>query len=257
MKRAKQAFILSTAAAAGLLVASAYAQQPATPPAPAAPAQPPAQSQTQASPAQTQQSQQQQQQTNPASQRGPAGFSAEDRLAFFDARIAAIHAGLKLTADQERLWPPVESAVRDMVRQMAELRQQRRSEAAPTDPIERMARFGEAATKRGQAMTRLADAARPLYASLSDDQKRRLRVLMRAPALAGNGPMMRRRDDREWGHGRRHMDRRDMMDRHEMMGRRGDRDDYDRDGPRYRRDWRDRSDRRDYDREEGGGNDWR
>ena len=43
-------------------------------------------------------------------------MSPEDRAAFADARIAAVHAGLKLTADQEKLWPPVESAVRDFVK---------------------------------------------------------------------------------------------------------------------------------------------
>ena len=33
-----------------------------------------------------------------------------------DAKIAAVHAGLKLTADQEKLWPPVEGAVRELVK---------------------------------------------------------------------------------------------------------------------------------------------
>ena len=40
-------------------------------------------------------------------------MNPEDRAAFVDARIAAVHAGLKLNADQEKLWPPVEAAVRD------------------------------------------------------------------------------------------------------------------------------------------------
>ena len=39
---------------------------------------------------------------------------AEDIAAFGDAGIAALHAGLKLTAEQEKLWPPVESALRDL-----------------------------------------------------------------------------------------------------------------------------------------------
>ncbi|KTT15071.1 hypothetical protein SB14R_23945, partial [Pseudomonas oryzihabitans] len=43
---------------------------------------------------------------------GHTQMSQEDRAAFLDARIAAVHAGLKLTADQEKLWPPVEAAVR-------------------------------------------------------------------------------------------------------------------------------------------------
>src|ERR1700743_3689710 len=43
-------------------------------------------------------------------------MSPEDRAAFADARIAAVHAGLKLTPDQEKLWPPVEAAVREFAK---------------------------------------------------------------------------------------------------------------------------------------------
>src|SRR5690349_8206218 len=43
-------------------------------------------------------------------------LSPEDRAALADARIAAVHAGLKLSADQQKLWPPVESAVRDLIK---------------------------------------------------------------------------------------------------------------------------------------------
>ena len=43
-------------------------------------------------------------------------MNPEDRAAFVDARIAAVHAGLKLNADQEKLWPPIEGAVRDFAK---------------------------------------------------------------------------------------------------------------------------------------------
>ena len=43
-------------------------------------------------------------------------MNPEDRAAFADARIAAVHAGLKLTADQEKLWPPVEAAVKEFAK---------------------------------------------------------------------------------------------------------------------------------------------
>src|SRR6202140_2563358 len=43
-------------------------------------------------------------------------MSPEDRAAFTDAKIAAVKAGLKLTPDQEKLWPPVEAAVRDFAK---------------------------------------------------------------------------------------------------------------------------------------------
>ena len=42
-------------------------------------------------------------------------MNPEDRAAFTDARIAAVKAGLKLNADQEKLWPPVEAADRKSV----------------------------------------------------------------------------------------------------------------------------------------------
>ena len=35
-------------------------------------------------------------------------FSPEDRAAFLDARIAALKAGLELSAEQEKNWPPLE-----------------------------------------------------------------------------------------------------------------------------------------------------
>jgi hypothetical protein len=55
-------------------------------------------------------------------------MSAEDRAAFVDARIAAVKAGLKLTPDQEKLWPPVETAVRDFAKQRIAMANARASE---------------------------------------------------------------------------------------------------------------------------------
>jgi len=37
--------------------------------------------------------------------------SAEDAAAFTDARIAGLKAGLKLTPEQEKNWPAVETAI--------------------------------------------------------------------------------------------------------------------------------------------------
>jgi zinc resistance-associated protein len=49
-----------------------------------------------------------------------ARFSPEDRAAFLDARIAALKAALELNAEQEKNWPPLESAMRDLAKQRAE-----------------------------------------------------------------------------------------------------------------------------------------
>jgi len=56
----------------------------------------------------------------------PANSAASRALikAFTDARIAALRAGLQLTPDQEKNWPPFEQALRDLVK----LHQQRKHE---------------------------------------------------------------------------------------------------------------------------------
>src|SRR5882757_4152052 len=72
-------------------------------------------------------------------------MSAEDRAAFADARIAAVHAGLKLNADQEKLWPPVETAVKEFAklridRANARMNAMRdnRDPQKPDDPVARL-----------------------------------------------------------------------------------------------------------------------
>lgn len=108
--------------------------------------------------------------------------SPEDRAAYLDARIAALHAGLKLNADQEKNWPPVESALRDLGKERAQAlaqRRQRRESKERPDPIQRLRNASDAMSNRGAALKRLADASEPLYRTLDDAQKRRLEVLSR------------------------------------------------------------------------------
>ncbi len=122
-------------------------------------------------------------------QQGPAGGpgymhhgwrpSAEDISAFSDARIAALHAGLKLTAEQEKNWPAVESALREIAKQRSERFAARASADRPTDPIARLNLRAERMTQQGAALKKLADAAGPLYQSLDDAQKARFVVLAR------------------------------------------------------------------------------
>src|ERR1043166_9815871 len=72
-------------------------------------------------------------------------MSAEDRAAFADARIAAVHAGLKLTPDQEKLWPPVEAAVQEFAKLRIHRANARMnapkddsSQQKPDDPVARL-----------------------------------------------------------------------------------------------------------------------
>ena len=146
-------------------------------------------------------------------QQGPRegrGFqrNAEDVAAFTDAHIAGLKAGLKLTAEQEKNWPAVETAIRDLAKaradrmairagRMAERREARRAgndapRPAP-DAIEGLRRGADAITARAANLKKLADAAEPLYKSLDDGQKRRFAVLLHM--RGGRGQYFQRRAD--------------------------------------------------------------
>jgi LTXXQ motif family protein len=135
-------------------------------------------------------------------------LTPEDRAAFVDARIAAIHAGLKLNADQEKLWPPIETAVRDFAKlriDRAEARMKARDsqdQQKEEDPVTRLRERADNMAASAAAMRKIADAADPLYKTLDDSQKRRLSILTRREGrLGGEGFGWRHR----WME--RHMDR--------------------------------------------------
>jgi len=113
---------------------------------------------------------------------GHTRMSAEDRAAMADAKIAAVHAGLKLSDDQEKLWPPVESAVRDLVKIRIDRAKAREAAAAKSDepapdPVARLRDRAERMAATAAALKKIADAADPLYKTLDDGQKRRLAML--------------------------------------------------------------------------------
>lgn len=121
--------------------------------------------------------------------RGMMGrFSPEDMSAFIDAHIAAIHAGLKLSPDQDKLWPPVETAIRNLATLHASHMQAMRQSRGmmTTDPVGLLRAMADRMSQGSDAMRRLADAASPLYATLDEAQKRRLHVLVR---MGGRGMM--------------------------------------------------------------------
>jgi hypothetical protein len=112
-------------------------------------------------------------------------LSPEDRAAFADAKIAAVKAGLKLTPDQDKLWPPVEAAVRDFAKLRIDRANARmnapRDDAAdaqkPDDPVARLRARADTMATTAAALKKIADAADPLYKTLDDGQKRRLTIL--------------------------------------------------------------------------------
>jgi zinc resistance-associated protein len=103
----------------------------------------------------------------------------EDMAAFADARIAALHAGLKLNADQEKNWPTFEQALRDLTKMRTEGFAATREQQTSSDPVMRLQRLADALSTRGAVLKRLADSLAPLYQGFDDGQKRRFQVLAR------------------------------------------------------------------------------
>ena len=158
-------------------------------------------------------------------------MNPEDRAAFADARIAAVHAGLKLSADQEKLWPPVEAAVREFAKLRIDRANARMTapqgdsdQQKPDDPVARLRERADNMATSAAAMKKIADAADPLYKTLDDGQKRRLAVLTHMDHRFGSGEGWRHRGGMGMG----------GMDRDRDGGGRGDRgydrNRYDRDG---------------------------
>ena len=152
----------------------------------------------------------------PGKSSGPPGMEqmrhwASDHEALLDARVAGLKAGLKLTPDQEKLWPPFETAVRDaakmrmehmkaMMDRMQKMRHMDMTEPmqdtddtkdmGPPDqavsPVDRVEVLAQRMLDRGAAM-KVADTAKPLYASLDDTQKRLFGLLGGEMLLMGHG----------------------------------------------------------------------
>jgi hypothetical protein len=172
-------------------------------------------------------------------------MSPEDRAAFADARIAAVHAGLKLTPDQEKLWPPVETAVRDFAKLRID-RANARMNAAQNDskdaqkqdsqnladPVARLRERADTMATMAAAMKKIADAADPLYKTLDDGQKRRLTMLAHMEHRFGGGEGWRHRGmDRGGDRDRDGGDRDRGFDRDRGYDRDGGRDHGGRGGP--------------------------
>ncbi|MFG1298280.1 Spy/CpxP family protein refolding chaperone [Xanthobacter sp. V3C-3] len=121
--------------------------------------------------------------------------SAEDRAILTDARIAALKTALKLTPDQEKLWPGVETALKDVAKDRAARRDQaraareaaRQASTAP-DPIARMRAMATRMDAGAADLRKIADAADPLYKTLDDAQKHRLNALLHQQFRGMHGP---------------------------------------------------------------------
>jgi LTXXQ motif family protein len=94
-----------------------------------------------------------------------------------EAQLKGMKTSLRLTADQEKLWGPFESSVKDSdgTRVVAPQKEQ----ANNLSPMDRLNAKAERLAQRQAGLEKIVEAAKPLYASLSDAQKHRFVTLGR------------------------------------------------------------------------------
>jgi LTXXQ motif family protein len=119
----------------------------------------------------------------------PERLSATERNSLTDMRIDLVKAALQLTPEQEKLWPPVESAIRaraeDRKGRVAKIQETvgRRADESRADilrnrdPIGFLQRRSEALAQRSADLDKLAEAWQPLYKTLNPEQRQRMAAL--------------------------------------------------------------------------------
>ncbi|MDQ0503417.1 Spy/CpxP family protein refolding chaperone [Xanthobacter agilis] len=111
----------------------------------------------------------------------PQGMPAKQAAAF-EAHLAELKGGLKLTPDQEKLWPAFETALRnvanDRTARMAELRTMRQEarqsgqRPARPDMVTRVREASDRMTAMAGELRQVADTLDPLYQSFDAAQKK-------------------------------------------------------------------------------------
>jgi hypothetical protein len=108
--------------------------------------------------------------------------SEADRLTLIEARIAAVKTGLQLTPAQQKDWDNLEKTVREVItaraaRQIADVKEAG-AFRDKDDVVSGMRLAAKDFSARGAELSRVADAAAPLFASMDAAQKHRFAVLL-------------------------------------------------------------------------------
>jgi hypothetical protein len=111
---------------------------------------------------------------------GPAPDQAADWKAFTDTRIDLSKVALQMTPAQEKLWPPVEDAIRarasSRYARLAKLAA-RQDGDHDRSPVEILRERADVLAQRSTNLKKLVDAWQPLFESLDARQKLRLRFV--------------------------------------------------------------------------------
>lgn len=105
----------------------------------------------------------------------------QERPSRIEGRIAFLRTELQITQAQTPLWDAVASALRDNDRAMRDAFAQRPARDAAVTVIDRLERRQKFAELQAASTAKLRNAVAPLYAAMSDDQKKNADQLLAGP----------------------------------------------------------------------------
>lgn len=97
-----------------------------------------------------------------------------------DIRIDVIKDALQLSSEQTKYWPAIEEAIRGRTagrRERIEKFERMRENEPDRNFVQVLRNRADNLSERGAELRKLADAWQPLYPTLSEGQKRRMRIL--------------------------------------------------------------------------------
>jgi hypothetical protein len=96
-----------------------------------------------------------------------------------EARIKDLHTKLKITPEQEELWNNVAQVMRDNAATMETLIKARKEKAGAVNAVDDLKSYSEIAEAHAVGLKKFIPAFEPLYAAMSDAQKKSADTLFR------------------------------------------------------------------------------
>jgi hypothetical protein len=125
-----------------------------------------------------------------------------DRETLLDAKLAGVKAALGLTTDQEKLWGPFESAVKDASKARMDAMQkmmQTRDQDQHMSPVDRLEAIADRLSQGAADVKKIADATKPLYDSLDASQKGKFAMLGRDLLMSDRARLAMEWMHHHWG----------------------------------------------------------
>jgi hypothetical protein len=109
-----------------------------------------------------------------------SGLATTDKTSKVDrteARIKELHARLKITPEQEELWNNVTRVMRDDAKTMEALIKARSEQEGAMTAVDDLKSYGAIAEAHADYLKKFIPVFEPLYASMSDAQKKNANLL--------------------------------------------------------------------------------